>query len=252
MKLRLAHQIIISIASLLVFIPVLFTGCFYARSDQESLNRFATSYVAFRRALNDPEGSEVLSRVIELDQSERTDGTNGTPYRRYFYGALDTTDSNLGRADSARQAVQYHDNNSTKLMDDFDNRNAVVDKKSLALLEAANAIRSKVYRPEAVAIAESARKIQRTFDALREDYVNIYDLQLVILKSIAKENGDLSKALSLTQQKLSDHKRLAAERDKLRKDERETLQRLQEQYAAFKGMASITVDYVEPSASPPR
>ena len=89
---------------------------------------------------------------------------------------------------------------------------------------------------------------EHTFDALREDYVNIYDLQLVILKTIAKENGDLGRALPPTQQKLSDHKRLAAERDKLLKDEQGSLQRLQEQYAAFKGMTSITLDYVAPPA----
>lgn len=136
-------------------------------------------------------------------------------------------------------------------MDDFDDSIAAVDEKSLALLEAANAIRSNVYRPQAVAIAESARKIQHMFDALREDYINIYDLQLVILKSIAKEDGDLGRALPPTQQKLSDHKRLAAERDKLLKDEQESLQRLQEQYAAFKGMTSTTLDYVEPPASSP-
>jgi hypothetical protein len=68
--------------------------------------------------MNDSGGSEVLSWVIELDQSERADGSNGTPYRRYFFGALDTTDSN-----------------STKLMGDFDSRNATVDEESLALLE---------------------------------------------------------------------------------------------------------------------
>jgi hypothetical protein len=85
--------------------------------------------------MNDSGGSEVLSWVIELDQSERADGSNGTPYRRYFFGALDTTDSNRGRADSARKAVEYHDSNSTKLMGDFDSRNATVDEESLALLE---------------------------------------------------------------------------------------------------------------------
>jgi hypothetical protein len=115
-----------------------------------------------------------------------------------------------------------------------------------------NAIRSTNYRPQAVAIAESARKMQHTFDALREHYVNIYDLQLVLLNTIAKENGDLGRALPLTQQKLSDLERLAAERDKLLKNEQESLQRLQEQYAAFKGMTSITLDYVAPPANSPR
>lgn len=234
---------------LLVSLSVFLTGCSYVRRDRESLNKFATAYVSYREAVKD---SEVVSWAIELDQSGRTDGSNGTSYRRYFLGALDTAASNRVRADSARQAVEYHDSNSTKWLDDFDSRNAAVDEKSLALVEAANAIRSKVYRPKAVAIAESSRKIQHTFDALREDYVKIFDLQVELLNTIAKENGDLGRALPLMQQKLPDQNRLEAERDKLQKDEQESLQRLQEQYAAFKGTTGTTLDYVEPPASNPR
>jgi hypothetical protein len=246
---RKGCESIVLLVSLSVFFSVLLTGCSYVRHDRESLNKFATAYISFRQAVKD---SEVVAWAIELDQSERTDGSNGTSYRRYFAGALDTTASNRVRADSAREAVEYHDSNSTKWTDDFDSRIAAVDEKSLALVEAANAIRSDGYRPQAVAIAESARKIQHTFDTLREDYVNIYDLQVVLLNTIAKENGDLGRALRLMQQKLPDQNRLEAERDKLLKDEQESLQRLQEQYAAFKGTTGTILDYVEPPASNPR
>ncbi len=77
------------------------------------------------------------------------------------------------------------------VLDDFESHNGIVEQTSLALLEVANAIRSENYRQHAVGIGESARKIQLTFDALRENYVNTYDLQVPLLKAIAKENGDL-------------------------------------------------------------
>jgi hypothetical protein len=243
-------QVTVLSVSLSLFLLIPLTGCLYAWRDRESLNKFAMSYVTFRKAVGDPDGSEILAWVIELDQSERTDGSNGTSYRRHFAGALDSTATNRVRADSARQAVEDHV--SMKLMEDFDRRNEAVDEKSLFLIEAANAIRSEGYRSQAAAIAETARKMQHTFDALREDYVDLYDLQLVLLNTIAKENGDLGKALPLVQQKLSDQKRLKTEIDKLLKDEQEELQRVQEQYAAFKGTTGTTLDYVEPSASRPR
>lgn len=223
---------------------VLLTGCYYVHHDRPSLNKFAANYIALRKAVND---SEVLSWVITLDQSERTDGSNGTSYRRYFAGALDVKASNRHRADSARQAMDYYDNNSTKMMDDFDSHNGAADQKSLALVESANTIRNENYRQQAVAIAGSARKIQRTFDALRENYVNTYDLQVVLLKAIANENGDLGRVFSLMQQKIPEKKRLESEADKLRRDEQASVQQLQEQYAAFKGITGITLDYVEPA-----
>jgi hypothetical protein len=79
-------------------------GCSDSRRDTKSLQKFASAYVAFRKAEFD---SLVMSWVIALDQSERTDGSNGTSYRRRFAGALDVQDNSRGRADSARQAIGY-------------------------------------------------------------------------------------------------------------------------------------------------
>jgi hypothetical protein len=218
------------------------------RHDRESLNRFATAYVEFRRAVND---SEIVSWVIALDQSERTDGTSGTSYRRYFAGSLDVNVSNRDRAEAARLAVDYHDRKGREIMDDFDRRNAAMDQKSLALVEAANAIPNEGYKLQAVALATSARKNQHTLEALRENYVSTYDLQVELLNAIAKQDGNLGRVFKLMQEKLPDKQRLEAEGEKLRKDEQGSLQQLQEQYAAFKGLTGVTLDYVEPHAPDP-
>jgi hypothetical protein len=153
--------------------------------------------------------------------------------------------SATGKRDAAEQAVDYHDRKGPEGIDDFDSRNVVVDQRSLALVD-----RNEGYRMQALALAKSARKTQRTFDALRENYVNTYDLQVELLNAIAKHEGDLGRVFNLMQQKLPDKKRLEAECDKLRRDQQESLQQLQEQYAAFKDMTGITLDYVEPAASP--
>ena len=197
---------------------------------------------AFRKAVND---SEVMSWVIMLDQSERTDGSNGTFYRRSFAGALDVKVSDRMRADSARQALEYYENKKT--MDDFDTRNAALDSTSLALVEVANSIGDDNYRQKAVGIADLGRKVQHVFDALRENYVNTYDLQSGLLKTIADENGNLERALTAMQKTVAGKDKLQSEGNKLRGDEEEALRLLEEQYAAFKGLTGIKVDYTQPT-----
>jgi hypothetical protein len=219
-----------------------FTSCSYVRNDRESLDKFGSAYVAFRKAAWD---SEIVSWVIVLDQSESTDGSNGTSYRRRFADALDVTASNRSRADSAKQAVGYYDSNSTKAMDDFEVRNDAVHHKFLALVEAANGIGGENHRWQAIAVAESARKVDDTFEAMRTNYVGLYNLQIELLKQIALENGDLNQALPVMQGKVSEKKRLESETSRLRDEEQACQRTLQEEYAAFKGMTGITVDYVE-------
>ena len=226
---------------LLLFVSA--TGCSNIQSDRESLNKFASAYVAFRKALTD---AEVMSWVIVLDQSERTDGSKVTAYRNFFAGALDVTASNEVRAGSARQAIKYQDSDSK--MSEFDRRNDVLDSASLALVQAANAIRNENHRRQAVAIAESARNIEHRFSALRKDYVDTYDMQMVVVTAIAKARGDLNRAITAIREAVPEKKRLGSELDNLREEEQAELQRLQERYAAFKGTTGVTLDYVEPTS----
>lgn len=230
-----------------VFTSALLTGCSYIRHDRESASGFATAYVTFQKAARD---SEILAWVIALDQSERIDGSNGTLYRRHFSGAYNVKASSRDRADAARLALGYYDRDGKKTMDDFDENDAALDAKSLALVEAANSIRKDDYRLKALAVAQSARKMQHDLDLLRMNYSNTYDLQIALLKGMAEANGDLRRVSSLMHERLPEKKRLETESDELRKDEQESSQRLQEEYAAFKGITGVTVDYEPPVYSP--
>jgi hypothetical protein len=232
------------LARILIVLLLLGTsGCFYPRSDAESLQKFASAYVAFRKAAFD---SEVMSWVIALDQSERTDGSHGTSYRRNFVGALDSSTSSRDRADFARQAIEDYDTKSKEMLGGFDNRNQALDDTSLALVEAAHAIGNDDYRRQAIAIADSARSIEHTLDTLRKNYVDTYDMQVTLLSAIAKDHGDLNRVLNVLQKTASDKQRLNSESDKLRTDEQASSEKLQEQYAAFKGMTGIKLDYQQP------
>lgn len=230
-----------------VFTSALFAGCSYVRHDWESASKFAKAYVAFQGAVRD---SEILSWVIALDQSGSAD-SEVTLYRKRFYQAYDVKASNRDRVRAAREALEYYDRDSKKTMDEFDNRSTVLDQRSLALVEAANSIRNDEYQLRALAVAESARKMEHSFDALRETYSSTYDLQITFLNGMAEANGDLRRVSDLMREKLPEKKRLEAESDKLRKDEQEASQRLREQYAAFKGVTGVTLDYAEPPAQSP-
>jgi hypothetical protein len=224
---------------LLIFL----TGCSYLRHDRGSLDKFGSAYVGFREAASD---SEIVSWVIVLDQSERSDGSNGTSYRRYFVGALDVKAGSRVRTDSARQAVAYYNSNSTKAMDDLESRNDAAHEKFIALVEAANGIRVENYRRQALAVVESARKVDNDLEAMRRNYANLYDIQVAFLKRIDEEKGDLNRALPAMKEKIPEKERLASEGTRLRNDEQAQVRRLQEAYAAFKGSAGMMIDYVEP------
>jgi hypothetical protein len=211
---------------------VCLASCSCQRPDRESFDKFGSAYVAFRKAARD---SAIVSWVIVLDQSERTDGSNGTYYRRYFAGALDVTASNRSRAASAKQAVAYYEDNSTKAMDDFEARNDATHDKFLALVESANSVRGESRR-QTTAITESARKIDDDFAAMRKSYVGLYDLQVDLLKRIDEEGGDLSRALPVMQAKALEKKKLENESSRLSDEEQADLRKLQEEYAAFKGL----------------
>jgi hypothetical protein len=133
-------------------------------------------------------------------------------------------------------------------MQTFENRNDIVDEKSLALVEAAHSMRNAAYRSQVIEIADSARKIQHTLVAIRENYFLIYDLQTLVLKAIARENGDLNKNFDIMREKSSELQRLTSESDSLLTEEQDGVRRLQEQYAALKGSAGISIDYIEPPA----
>jgi hypothetical protein len=240
-KMPALHTLRLKVPALLVV--TFFTGCSYVQLHHESLDKFGSAYVAFRKAARD---SEIVSWVIVLDQSERTDGNNGTSYRRSFAGALDVTASNRRRADSAEHAVGYYNSNSTKALDDFEIRNDTTHSKFLALVEAANGIGRESHRRQAIAIAESARKIDDAFEAMRKNYAALYDFQIDLLKRIAQENGDLARALPAMQEKRPEKERLVSESNRLIAEEQASERKLQEEYAAFKGTTGITIDYVEP------
>ncbi len=219
------------------------TSCSDAR--RESLNRFATDYVAYRTALYD---SEIGMYAILLDQAQRGDAREVSSYRMAFVKALDSKASKQERAYAATQSLAFYQRGSVGAMQTFENRNDIVDEKSLALVEAAHSMRNAAYRSQVIEIADSARKIQHTLVAIRENYFLIYDLQTLVLKAIARENGDLNKNFDIMREKSSELQRLTSESDSLLTEEQDGVRRLQEQYAALKGSAGISIDYIEPPA----
>jgi hypothetical protein len=70
----------------------------------------------------------------------------------------------------------------------------------------------------------------------------------LVLKAIARENGDLNKNFDIMREKSSELQRLTSESDSLLTEEQDGVRRLQEQYAALKGSAGISIDYIEPPA----
>lgn len=214
------------------------------RANRESLDRFSSAYIGFRKTAYD---SEVISWVVELDQSGSTDGGEGTSYRRCFVGALDAKASNRMRADSAGKGMGYYESNGAIAMDEFEARNDAADSTSLALVEAANGIQNERYRRQAVSIADSARKIAGTLGAMRSNYAALYDVQVSLLKSVSRENGDLGRSLNAMQRELPEKERLSGESIRLMNQEQSSQRELQERYAALKGMTGITTDYIEPA-----
>jgi hypothetical protein len=214
---------------------------------RETLDAFASAYVGFHKAVYD---SEISMWAVALDVSERPEHTGDQPisfYRQNFVKAFDATSTNGARAKSARLAVTAHD--SSKALDDFEVRNDTCDNKSLALIEAANAIRGDEYRKQAVSLAETARGIPSTLATLRTDYDKIYDVQVDLSSALAASNGDMRSILTLMKQKVPEQNELLVETEKLRAQEQAAVKEMEGQYAAIKGATGITVDYTPPSDS---
>jgi len=234
-----------ALASVLVasFASFSIAGCSGGSRHDESLDGFASAYVNFRKALRD---TEIVSWAIALDQSEDVDAESGTNYRMAFVRALDTKISNRQRADAAAQALGFH--NSTHPLDDFETRNDAVDETSLALVQAANAVKDERHRQQAVLVATSARRLEQSLTALRNNYVDTYYLQTNLLDAIVREKGDLGRVFTSMRDILPEKNKLWAEGQTLRKEEQTSLSRVQEQYAAFRGMTGIVLDYADESS----
>jgi hypothetical protein len=232
-----------AIVMALLFLSV--TGCSFVRPDRESLNKFAVAYVDCRKAMN---AAEVLSWVIALDQSE--DVSEGTTYyRRSFVDALNTRASNQERAAAARDALKYFNTKSKQALAEFSDDDATLDDKSLALVEAAGAIRDEEHRKEATQVAATARDIQQQLDTLTRKVGDIYDLQQKLMNTIADNNGDLRRSFGTMKDQIPQKQKLDAEAEELRNKEQSLTRIIQERYAAFKGMTGITLDYVEATSN---
>jgi small-conductance mechanosensitive channel len=213
-------------------------GCTYQR-DRPSTTSFAASYVSFSKAVAD---SEVVMWAIALDQSERSDQDNLTQYRKSVSVAFDWKASNSSRANAAKEAIQFYNGKSATFVDDFDERNGKLNERFLAMTQNANAISNQNYRRQAVDIANSAGKIEHTLEALRKGYTSTYDIQLRLLKTMAKENGDLTGIFSEMKTVPEEMKKLDNEAASLRDEEQASVQHMREQYAAFKGVTGVTLD----------
>jgi hypothetical protein len=224
---------------------VLSIACDHIEDGRESEEKFASTYVAYRKALRD---CEILSWVIMLDQSQAITGSNSndpsSSYRKFFVGALGTKTSAQKRSDFARKAIKEHD--SRNRIDEFETRCSALDNASLAMVEAANRIRNDSHRQQAVAIAESARKIEYDLNALRESYLDTYIWQMELLNAIVNAGGDLNTVVHEFPEIPSKKEKLHSDQRKLRDEVQKTEQRLETQYAAFKGMTGIKLDYIEP------
>jgi hypothetical protein len=86
-------------------------------------------------------------------------------------------------------------------------------------------------------------------EQLRKNYVGTYDLQMMLMNAVAAKHGDLNRIVNVMREKIPEKKRLSDEGDRLRNEEQAFGRTAQEQYAAFKGMTGVTLDYVEPPAT---
>ena len=229
----------IATSRILILSFLLFSvGCTYQR-DRTSANNFATSYVDFSKAVAD---SEVVMWAIALDQFERPDEDSSTQYRKSLSAAFDWKAPNSSRANAAKEAIRFYNSKSTTFVDDFDERNSKLNESLLAMTQNANAISNPNYRRQAIEIANLAGKIEHTFEALKKCYVNTYDIQLKLLKTMAQENGDLNRVFSEMKIAPEETKKLESEAASLRDEEQMSVQHIREQYAAFKGITGVTLD----------
>lgn len=214
--------------------------------DQDSLDKFAATYVKFREAL---EAAKVPAYAMLLDQGAPAADENLTYYRRSYMRALDTKVISKKRAEAAREAVEYFTTKSSPVMQDFDKDNETLDASSLELIQRANAIREDRYRKQAIRIADAARKNQQYLASLKSTAEDVYELQLQVMKKIAEQEGDLNRALPGMKDGINEMHKLLARVHEFVQKEQDGTKTVQEQYAAFKGMTGVTLDYNEPSAN---
>ena len=133
-----------------------------------------------------------------------------------------------------------------KLFDEFDAQNSLCDSKSLALVDAASAITDGDYRKQAVSLAGTAREISSTLAETRNNYSEIYGLQVNLANELASNNGDMRSILTLMKLKVPEQNSLLDETARLRDQEQKSVRAMETQYAEIKGMTGITVDYQPP------
>jgi hypothetical protein len=124
-----------------------------------------------------------------------------------------------------------------------------LDASSLELIQRANAIREDRYRKQAIRIADAARKNQQYLASLKSTAEDVYELQLQVMKKIAEQEGDLNRALPGMKDGINEMHKLSARVHEFVQKEQDGTKTVQEQYAAFKGMTGVTLDYNEPSAN---
>jgi hypothetical protein len=223
---------------------LLFAGCNQLNHDREAIDKFASAYIAFSKSIDD---TDVIGWVIVLDQ-QQSDDEDRTAYRVAFGNAFNVRSTNEFRAEAARDALRLFKNKSTSMLDDFDEREDTLNKNLLTLVESANAIRNKDYRQQAIQIGESAKNVKYAFTQLRVNFADVYNMQTRILKSVDRENGNLSRILDEMKTSVAQKTKLTTVEKDLRSQKETATQQMREQYAAFKGMTGITLDYVEPTS----
>lgn len=162
---------------------------------------------------------------------------------------MNTRASKTDRAHSARQAVEFYTTKSKPLLARFSDEVAALDTKSLALVEAASAVRDEGQRKEAVQVASAARDAEQQFEAVTQKVSDLYSLQARLMTAIAENRGDLGPAFASmgtsTPQRAD---ALNTEASELRNKAQSATRNVEERYAALKGLTGITLDYVETPA----
>lgn len=222
----------------LVLATLLFASCANDVRDRDQLDAFAAAYVDFHKALYD---SEVSMWATGLDVSGQE---SLSPYRQAFVSAFDVRATNRVRVLNARQAVIAQ--RSDGLLDDFGNHIDVCDAKSLALVEAANHIEKEDFRRQAISLAATARSTLGKLTKLKDEYGEIYSLQVKLANELALSDGDLHGIRPLMAQMVPKQNKLFDETNELREQEQDSVRLMEGEYAALKGTSGITLDYRPP------
>lgn len=190
-----------------------------------------------------------MAAAVEIDAGGG-DRNYLTEYRISLEKAIDANSSNSERAAAARRAIElFNEGSRKKLLDSPSRANLALDEKSLALVEAAHAVGDERYRKEAIKIADTARRAQQILATLEQKRGDVYETHMEHMKVIAEEKGDLYRAMLLTKGKQPELPKLNAEIEEIYNKLETSKRTMQEDYAAFKGMTGVSVDYVEPATA---